>query len=551
MRLMRWFGSLAGVGVWVGLAGLLAASGVGLQAEDHCRDLKGAKVVVAEIGLPTSGAVVKSAKRVGEVGGGYCRVYGEIGPVDRAAQPIRFALNLPATWNGKAVQFGGGAFDGYLKQSDGRGRGVVGVLGAATPLERGYATFGSDAGHHHHYLLLPDALNAVHAEFALNVEQRRNFAQDSLKKTHDVAVALIRMHYGRATQRMYFLGGSTGGREALKVVQNWPQDYDGVLAAYAAWDQIESDLQFIRVSQALYAQGDRAERGWLPTSKTKLVLRESMAACDAQDGLRDGMISDVAGCHFEPEKLMCADGKDHRGCLSKGQLRTVETYATAQVSDYAMVHGMRLMPGYNVLAGANLRDNRGLLRRPMHRPFVFLNSFQLLVGDGVLRYFLTRDKAFDALKFDVKTGGKWRDGILEQSLEDDASDADLTVFERRGGKLLLVHGTADATIPTNSSVAYYQRVVKEMGQARADGFMRLYLLPGFAHGYGTFNAGFDGLGVLDSWAEKRIAPAGLVMRDGNKASKGRTRPMCEWPLWAKYRGSGDVTNAGSFVCVDR
>ena len=472
----------------------------------------------------------------------FCKVRGEIRSVDPSAQPIRFEVNLPETWNHKAVQFGGGAFDGYLRQSDGLRETVLGEKEKPGPLARGYVTFGSDSGHHHHYLLLPDIFNALNARFGLNDEERKNFASEGLKKTHDVAMALMKGYYGAAARRMYFIGGSTGGREAMKVVDRWPGDYDGVIAAYAAWNQVESDLQFIRVSQAMYSKD-----GWLPGSKTKLLRDAVMNACDAQDGLKDGIISDPAGCHFSAETLLCADGKSHQGCLSKGQEKTVEAFATATVSDYAVENGMTQEPGFNVLKGADLVGAMGLLHHAFHPPIFPLNSFYSVVGDGVLRFFLTKDEHFDALTFDWKTVGKWVGGIRQQSAEDDASLADLTPFAAHGGKLMLVHGVADSTIPTDASVLLYRRIVEAMGKGRADEFLRLYLIPGLGHGHGVFDAGFDTVGVLDAWADEGVAPKNLIVSDDNKGAK-RARPMCAWPEWPRYRG-GDVAVASSFVCV--
>ena len=528
---------------------VLLAWAFAASAADRCHDLETLKISSTEIALPTRGAQIRSAKKVANAHGGFCKVLGEVRSVDPAADPIRFEMNLPETWNRKAVQFGGGAFDGYLRQSDGLRATVVGDPRQPTPLEQGYATFGSDSGHHHHYLLLPDVVNAVNAKFALNEEQRKNFASDGLKKTHDVAVALMKARYDAPPTRMYFIGGSTGGREAMKVVDRWPEDYDGVIAAYAAWNQIESDLQFIRVSQAMYTKGKDGQSGWLSSAKTKLLRDAVLNACDAQDGLRDGIVSDPADCHLDALKLRCRDGKDHKGCLSDGQERTVAAFATPQVSNFKVQNGSDLEPGYNTLRGADLVGNMGLFRHPFHPPIVLLNSFYYLVGDGVLRFFLTRDPHFDALTFDVKNGGpggRWVPGILQQSAEDDGSLADLSPFERRGGKLMLVHGTADSTIPTDASVLLYQHIAEAMGQTRTNGFVRLYLIPGFGHGHGTFNAGFDTVGTLDRWADQGLTPTGLIAFDNNKGAR-RARPMCEWPSWPKYTG-GDVNAAASFHC---
>ena len=517
----------------------------------NCSALKGRSIDAGEITLPTRGAVVRSARLVHGFGGGFCKVLGDIRSVDTAADPIRFEVNLPESWNHKAVQFGGGAFDGYLHQSDGLRAPVVGDTHQPTPLARGYATFGSDSGHHHHYLLLPDIVNALSAKFALNDEQRRNFASESLKKTHDAAVALMQARYGASPTRMYFVGGSTGGREAMMVVDRWPRDYDGVMAAYAAWNQIESDLQYLRVSQAMYAKGPKGESGWMSSRKTKLLRDAILNACDAQDGLKDGIVSDPAGCRFDPESLRCPPGVDRKTCLSAGQERTLQAFVTPQFSDFKVQNGIDSEPGYNLLRGADLVGSMGLLGHPFHPPIPLLNSFYYLVGDGVLRFFLTKDTHFNALTFDTRTGGpaaKWIPGIQQQSAEDDASLADLTPFEEHGGKLLIVHGTSDATIPTDASVFLYQRVLAAMGETRTQSFARLYLVPGFGHGHGVFKAGFDPVGVLDAWADKGAAPAHLVISDQNKGAN-RRRPLCAWPTWPKYVG-GDVTAAGSFTCVD-
>jgi len=512
---------------------LLASSGNG------CSALKGRVVAAAEIGLPTNGAVVNSAKHATSHGVAFCKAVGEIRSIDAAAQPIRFQVNLPEQWNGHAVQVGGAVFDGSLKYSSGTRGPEMAVKGAPTPLKQGYATFGSDAGHHHRYFLFPDETNVLRADFAQNTEQRQNFASGQIKKTHDVAIALIRARYGSGPKRMFFLGGSTGGREALQAIQKWPRDYNGVLAAFAAWNQIESDLGFIRAAQALYAKD-----GWLPKSRTKLLHDAVLNACDAQDGLKDGIVSSVSACRFDAQTLRCADGHNHAGCLSDGQLHTVMTFATEQKSSLPVANGMAQQPGYNILSGGDLTGNLGLLKHPMKRPVFFLNSFYYLVGTEVVRNFLTKDNHFDALTFDTASLGKWRAGVLEQSLEDDASIADLTPYEQQGGKLLLVHGDADVTIPTESSVLYYKRLVEAMGQARADGFTRLYLIPGYGHGRGVFNAGFNALGTLEAWADGH-APATLITTDRNS---GRTRPMCVWPEWPRYI-KGDINAASSFECV--
>ena len=532
--------------IWCGVPAARAQQPVAASltlTKDSCRSLKGMTLPAAAIGLPTTGAYVRSARPVHNGQGKYCKVLGGVRPVDPSAQDIRFEVNLPTNWNGKAVQFGGGSFDGWLGPTNGLKRTAVSVASEPGPLARGYATFGSDSGHHKHYFPLPDALNSLSASFALNAEERRNYAQEGLKKTHDAAMAIMERGYGTRARRMFFLGGSTGGREAYFVVQRWPEDYDGVLGAYAGWDQTQLDLQFIRVSQAMYAKG-----GFLPRSKTRLLAGSVMQQCDALDGVRDGIISNIAACHFDPATLLCSPER-RQHCLSAQQLKTVQTFATEQRTAQRLWNGVQTIPGFNVLAGADLTGHMGILHHAEHPPIVLLNSFYYLVADHVLRFFLTGDPHFNALTFDTTTGGKYADDLLPQSKASDASNADLTPFARHGGKFIILHGTTDAVIPTGASTMYYKMVQAKMTPEEMDRFLRFYLVPGYGHARGTFNAGFDALGVLDRWLDTGVAPKDLVVVDNNSGPGGRTRPLCQYPSWPKYQGAGDLNAASSFSCV--
>jgi feruloyl esterase len=329
----------------------------------------------------------------------------------------------------------------------------------------------------------------------------------------------------------------------MMVVDRWPADYDGALAAYAAWNQIESDIQYIRISQAMYSKG-----GHLSFEKTELLRDAVMHSCDAQDGLTDGIVSNPAACTFDPASLRCPDGAGGHGCLSDAELHTVAAFAEPTTSSFAVENGMTFEPGFNVLRGADLTGNMGIFRHPMRNPLFPFNSFYYLVADGVLRDFL-QDLQLSALTFDWKAGGpdgQFIPAIRQLSAEDDASLADLTPFAAHGGKLLLVHGDSDTTIPTGASELLYQRIVAAMGQTKADSFLRLYLIPGYGHARGVFNAGFDTVGVLDAWADRQQAPADLTVTDQNLGAT-RTRPLCAYPAWPKY-DSGDPNLAASFHC---
>ena len=521
---------------------LLCLLSLPLAAQQPCKALKSLGIPAASIALPTTGVTITSAQQKST----FCQVQGRIHPVDPNAQDIRFHVNLPNTWNGKAVHYGGGAFDGWLAETNGLRQPTLALKSQPTPLERGFATFGSDSGHHKRYFLLPDVLNAVNARFALNDETRRNYAQDALKKTHDAAVAVLQAHYAKPPSRMFFLGGSTGGREAYFVVQRWPNDYDGVLGAFAGWDQVELDLQFIRVSQAMYGHAQNGASGFLSKPQTTLLARSVLQSCDNLDGLEDGLISNPDTCHFDPATLLCT-AHQQKGCLTPTQLHTVQTFATEQRTAQPLMNGVQTMPGFNVLAGADLTGNMGLLHHAEHPPRPILNSFYYLVGDQVLRFFLTRDPHFNALTFDTTTGGKFASRLLPESQASDASISDLSPFAAHGGKFLIVHGTADATIPTNASVLYYQMLLRNTPAEALDKSVRFYLIPGFGHGHGTFNAGFDSLAILDHWLDGTAPTAALTVTDNNPTH--RTRPLCAFPTYPRYNGSGDPNAAASFTCT--
>jgi len=150
------------------------------------------------------------------------------------------------------------------------------------------------------------------------------------------------------------------------------------------------------------------------------------------------------------------------------------------------------------------------------------------------------------MKFDPM---QWKDRIATVAAIMDVSDVSLDKFRAKGGKIIMTHGTADDFITPHNSELYYQRQVKQLGQARVDSFLRFYMVPGFGHGFGPFNAKFDSLTVLQDWVEKGKAPSGLTAIDGNP-NANRSRPLCEWPKWPKFTGKpGSENSASSFTCT--
>jgi len=529
----------------------------------RCDQLQGMTVPASAIGLPTTGATVTAVKTVAASGSGvaavpeYCEVAGKIAPVDPAAPNILFQLALPTRWNQKVVMFGGGGFNGTIPSV--KGNVPNGPVDQPTPLGRGYATFASDSGHQ------ANALGSQDGSFGLNDEAVRNFGGDVLKKVHDVALSLVRARYAASPAKAYFAGGSTGGREALTAIQRWPADWDGAIAWYPAWNDAAALLAGHRMSRAL------AQPGAYPNSaKRELLFKAALEACDALDGATDGLISNQNLCNarFDPSTatlagvpVRCAGGIDAgNGCLSDAQITALKTIDTPTNFNYLLASGETQYPGYNVW-GADLGITTwtsplepvvtflGLGTSQPGRPMPATAPYVSVLTDQWIKYSVTRDPLYDSLSLDPENAGPWANRISALSTQLDVS-TDISAFRARGGKLLLAHGLADVLVSTRATEQYYQRLQARMGLAEVDGFVRYYEVAGLGHAVSSvFNATWDSLTALEQWAEAGTAPAGQVTTD-TAGVPGRTRPLCDYPKWPAYKGTGDVNLASSFRCAD-
>ena len=537
------------------------------QSVLSCAKLNGMAIAATAIGLPTTGASVTSAQIVAAAGTGsaavgeYCKVLGEISPVDASAPKIKFQLNLPTGWNHKAVMFGGGGYNGTI--ATGTANIPAGPTDQPSPLGRGYATFGGDSGHQ------ANASGSRDGTFGANDEALQNFAGDALKKTRDTAMAIIQARYTDSVQKTYFAGGSTGGREALLVAQNWPQDFDGVIALYPAWNAASLDLQFGRIARALAKPGAYPSR-----AKRQALYDAAMAACDTLDGVKDGLISNVNACNirFNPAKAMlngaplrCARGADTGdSCLSDAQIAAFKVIATPLTLRYKLASGETSYPGFNTwgtdfgnpgdspLQPTVLTLSLGTEQPANPMPPVSATSsppYSSTFWDQWVKYFVTRDASFNALSLDPQNPGAWQARIVELTGLQDANKTDLSAFQAKGGKILMAHGMADALVSTRASQQYYRRIRVTMGEAKVASFMRYYEIPGYGHGFSSvFNAAWDSLTTLENWAEKDIAPPNQTVAD-TAGVPGRTRPLCEYPGWPRYTGEGDINDAQSFTCA--
>ena len=535
--------SLAVVALATGISGhaISAQEATTALPQAACAALQGFAIPATAIGLPTQGAVVQTAAAVaanaeGNSNGAYCKVTGIVKPRNPTSPNLEFEVNLPVAWNRRALQMGGGGYDGTL---------VTGLTGftlqpatVENPLKQGFVTLGSDGGH--------KSAAGFDGSFAMDDEALLNFGQQSVKKAHDAAMAVITQAYGRAPERFYFIGGSQGGHEALDAAARYPADYDGVVAHYPAYNVTMLHLGSLNAGRAMYAGGGAA---WMNPAKVKLVTDAVYAGCDDLDGATDGIVGNVKACNaaFDVKRLRCASGKDEGdACLSDAQLDAVVRISSDYKPGFS-IGGMDTFPKWALLEGAQFRDRSSFGQVPQpSNPLSGKEALLYTAGDQTAKFIITRNPKLDTMQFDP---AQWKPRIAEAASIMDVTNVSLEKFRAKGGKIILTHGTADDFITPHNTVAYYDRQVKQFGATRVRNFIRFYMVPGLGHGFGPFNAKFDSLTVLRNWVEKGQAPAGLTAIDAN-ANANRSRPLCEWPAFPKFTGAAGTENsATSFTCT--
>jgi len=510
----------------------------------ECAQLNGMNIPASVMSLPTNGGRVESASVMTSVVSGqtitYCQVDADIFPVDPSAPDIKMRVDLPYGWNRKAMMFGGGGYNGTIP--DLTENVPFGPTDQPVPLARRYATFASDSGHQQK----PTSPPSLDGSFGVNDEALTNFAAgDALKKTRDASLFLIRHAYGARPAEVYFAGGSTGGREALDVAQRWPTAFNGVISAYPAWNNLAEILDLGYLAQVLSRPG-----AFPGPEKQTLVYNSVMNACDGLDGVKDGVISNPGGCHFDPHTLRCPGGADTGPtCLSDPQIAAVTAMSSPFRWHYRIASGETGYPGFPFLSGADMRvPFLGFGTTAPANPMPVTSGYGMQYWDQWVKYFLTRDPGYNSLSVDPRNPGKWLHRISYLSTIEDRNNADLSPFARAGGKLILLHGAADELVSPASTSDYYQRVRDLLGPQTTRAFMRYYVVPGSNHanfGTSAFAASWDSLSALERWVEKGQPPADPVVADANH---NRTRPLCEYPGWPRYV-AGDPDSASSFVCT--
>lgn len=473
----------------------------------------------------------------------HCRVLGRIAPIDPKADPILFQVNLPLAWGGRSVQFGGGGFNGVLIS------GLANVPGArydaSAPLAQGYVTVGTDSGHQNRPGISPMA-------FAANEEMLLNFAYQSYPKVRNVSVELMKRAYGREPEYLYFVGSSEGGREGLTMAQRYPAAFNGIFSRVPVihW----TGLQFAgaRNGAALFGEG------WLGPAQVKVVHDAVLAACDAADGLADRIVSNAEACRisFNPASLQCPAGSAGANCLNPAQVRAVQTLRSPFRFPFALANGLVEYPGWGIggedtpAAGptggwrAWWTGNAAPTVPPAPN-----NGIAWVYGSGALQHFFARDPNADPRNVAPEAFAEWTKVISSIM---DATSPDLGGFHVRGHKLILLEHMSDYAQSPYAGLQYGESVKRHMGAGRAAEFMRVYAAPGVDHVGTGAPALVDMLGALRTWVERKEAPINLQLAEMEAKppfAVTRTRPLCEWPKWTRYKG-GDANAAASFECVN-
>jgi feruloyl esterase len=343
------------------------------------------------------------------------------------------------------------------------------------------------------------------------------------------------------------------------VAQRWPADWDGVVAGAAGWNVTAVALGGLGAAQAVAAPG-----AWLNEAERHTLYTGVLGACDALDGAEDGVISNTRACEarFDPATLRCPHGGDTSdACLSDVQLAALKRINDPTSLSYVIGTGESRLPGYPVY----LADHGGGVPDAVHKelltqvgvygstppafPLTSQMSSGALLADGVVRHMVVGDPEFNSLTLDV-TSGSGMASYLEAHSALFSNVTDLSPFLDGGGKLLLWTGSAEPAARTSRH--YYSRMQAAMGPSRVDSFVRYYEIPGAQHGPSSvFQPEWDQLAVIENWVEKGVDPANDVVLTDDAGVPGRTRPLCLFPSWPRYDGSGDVDDASSFTCVSR
>lgn len=435
----------------------------------------------------------------------FCRVRVTIAPT--ADSDIKAEIWLPLRdWNRRLQAVGNSDAAGVISYDD-----------MVAAVSRGYATSSTDTGH-------------VGNSMAFALGHREKYVDFGYRAVHEMTVdakAIIEAFYGAAPAYSYWNGCSQGGRQGLTEAMRYPADYDGIIAGAPAIGLMRLDAARLALNRFVH----RAADGYIPPQKYPAIHRAALSACDALDGVIDGLIANPSRCRFDPAILECR-GRDNLSCLTPAQVETARgMYAPITDPSTGRAVSTALLEPGSELGWARLAGAEPLINAI--EPFkyvVFANA------NWDWRAFRLSSDLPRALRVD--------EGVI------DRTDPNLQPFFDAGGKLLLYHGWSDPQVPPPSTIAYFDAVVRATGDQRRSTAIELYMQPGVNHCFGGDGPDtFDAVGAVERWEQIGRAPARILAWHASAKNMDRTRPLCPYPQIAKYTGSGSVDRAENFRCA--
>jgi len=516
---------LARIGLVV--AGLAASSGAHAAAPDCAKDLKltlpfpaGVKITGAEmVGVSAPGTVQAYPGRppLAAALPAYCKVSGTINErrgSDGKTYGVGFAIAMPADWNGRLLFQGGGGLNGVLNLPVG-----AQATGDRPALARGYAVISTDGGH--------SSSIGFDRSFEADQQASLDFAHASVATTTVVAKQIVAAHYGKAAHHSYIVGCSTGGREAMLAAERFPDLFDGIVSGAPAMRTGYSNIGTSYITVMLNRAAAKDAQGkpgalFTPADK-KLILAAMLEDCDGLDGLKDGVIAKVGACRFKPQRIVCkgAKGPD---CLSAPQATALDA-AFQPPRDAA---GAVIYPSFPW--------DTGIVFKGQGIPGILTTGTASPLGPPNTAMTIDLDARAQVVRADAM-----------QMLTDTNVWTNLSTFLDRGGKIVWYHGASDPWFSAHDTQDYFERAAKANGP-RWSQSARLYMVPGAGHcggGENTFDQ-FDLLTPVVEWVEQGKAPASVTAH--RTLPTPAERPLCPWPSYPHYRGSGDEKRQESFEC---
>jgi feruloyl esterase len=453
-----------------------------------------------------------------------CRVHGVVPP------EVQFLLEMPNAWNGRLYVLGNGGYAGESVEGD------YGAAERARATALGFAVMFTNLGH--------DRVREPGTDWAQgSYAKKLDYAVRGLHVATTAAKDILRRYYGKPTRRSYFDGCSTGGGQALKAAQRFPADYDGIVGGAPVFDFVQLQL---------YGWNNQMAILDTPLSRDKVALlgQRVMELFDTQDGVKDGVIDNPLVINFDPLRDLPRERAGEPGFTE------AELNALARIYRGTYLDGKELAPGVPVGAEpyGQTYAAPGFVPAPAESgwatrlvPDAQGRMQQRDNVEGWLKYlaFEQDDPNMDITRFDPR---KDLPRTAEMSRIMDATDPDLSAFRARGGKMILYHGWADTGVNPFMTVRYYEKVQKAMG-ANADGFVRLFMVPGMFHCKGGLNVDrFDAVTTVIAWTERQEVPEQMIGSRIEGTTVVRSRLLCPYPQVARYKGTGSTDEARNFSC---